>query len=506
MFSTRCEKQIVSGVQPIEPAISKKSGHLFEKRLIMTYISKAGHCPITGEPLTADDILPLVQTGTVAGSIPRPTGISDSIPSLLRTLQSEWDATMLESFQLKQHLDQARQELATALYQHDAACRVIARLVQERDQAREALKNAQAGRLHDGAGASGAAVAMATDETTKAGLPDDVWNAMQANGAQLMSARTKRAVSRTLATQDDIAAFECAHSEKLHGTPVGITCMTQHPSDARLIVTGGNDGSALIYNHAQSAIAAELRGHTARINSVAAGEQVVLTASADRTARVWRKGAKKDADFEETLRFSEHSDEVTVVAVHPLQTVAATASKDASWALHAIDSKRDVPLITCKSTSAFLSGHFHPDGLLLGLGDAHGTFALYVLNNGSQGLAIDAHQGGVAAVAFNENGYLVATGGVSDNAVKLWDIRKSRCLHTVKLEAGFGVRALAFDDSGVYLAASGADVRVFAGKTLSHVKTFTDHAAPVTGVCFGPDAAWLATASIDRTVRFWKKS
>ena len=61
---------------------------------------------------------------------------------MLSLLHAEWDALMLESFELKSQLDTARQELAHTLYQHDASCRVIARLIAERDQARQALETA----------------------------------------------------------------------------------------------------------------------------------------------------------------------------------------------------------------------------------------------------------------------------------------------------------------------------------------------------------------------------
>ena len=90
---------------------------------------------MTGAELATDELITIKTSRTVK---PRPPTLT-SIPSLLSVFQNEWDALALETFNLRQHLTQVRQELSNALYENDAAKRVIARIQNERDQARDAL-------------------------------------------------------------------------------------------------------------------------------------------------------------------------------------------------------------------------------------------------------------------------------------------------------------------------------------------------------------------------------
>lgn len=117
------------------PVLSRISGNVFEKRLLDSYIAENKKDPVTGEEMGPEDVVEIKASRVVR---PRPPNAT-SIPSLLSIFQNEWDALALETYHLKRQLHQTRQELSTALYQHDAACRVIARISQERDEAREAL-------------------------------------------------------------------------------------------------------------------------------------------------------------------------------------------------------------------------------------------------------------------------------------------------------------------------------------------------------------------------------
>lgn len=115
----------ISQQPPEEAVVSPLSGCVFEKRLILKYINEYGKDPITSEPLDEGQ---LVEIKNISKVIKPKLPSVTSIPSMLSQLRDEWDACMLDSFELKQNLMTTRQELSHALYQLDASYRVIARL------------------------------------------------------------------------------------------------------------------------------------------------------------------------------------------------------------------------------------------------------------------------------------------------------------------------------------------------------------------------------------------
>lgn len=235
------------------------------------------------------------------------TAASTSIPGMLGLFHDEWDALMLETHSLRTSLNSVRQELSHALYQHDSACRVIARVMRERDEARAALSAVRetveaevaAKRSAPGgaaAGAEGASAAAAADAAPakKARvneIPEAVVRELAEVNAALSKPRKKRPVSESLASIDSFSTMALLGSHALHKVAAaGITSLDVQPgSKGSVVASGGADSTVQVYDVAASRVLASLEGHGKRVSAVSwLSPEVLLSSSTDKTVRVWQ--------------------------------------------------------------------------------------------------------------------------------------------------------------------------------------------------------------------------
>jgi pre-mRNA-processing factor 19 len=495
----------ISGTAPEEPVFCPKTGHVYEKRLIIKQIEvNGGTCPVTKEEITKDD---LVEMKTNKSVRPRPASAT-SVPGLLSLLQSEWDALMTETYELKTHLDTTRKQLSHALYQHDAACRVIARLLRERDQARTQVSQMQDQLSNMVPGAPGGAGSQAAGEEAELGLTPEIVQRMQEIAKTLSKTRKKREFPG-LAPVADVKRLTCVSSVPLHQSSApGVLCLDVHKSDDTRIVTGGVDHQVLVFDAEKEKLAQKLVGHSKKVVSVIfhPTKEVVLSASQDATARVWVCSDESNwrAPYTCASVVRKHKAEVTDLSLHPTGDYFLTSSLDKSWALHELATGRCVRHVQDLETG-YNCMKFHPDGLIMAGGTVDKTVAVWDVKDQVTVATLTGHEGQVNSLAFSENGYYLASAS-DDGTVKLWDLRKPLNIQTLKISDG-PVHSVRFDSTGQYLAVGAKDVQVYNFETKSSLASTVqlgDHEGDVMGVCLGSNTRMLASVSMDRSLKLFK--
>jgi len=270
--------------------------------------------------------------------------------------------------------------------------------------------------------------------------------------------------------------------------PSDITSITFGPG-ARLLATGGTDGTVTLWSVATGRIRKVLRGHVGPVRDVAFSPRATLLASAsnDGTARVFRI-----SDGAPLAVMSGHSNPVSTVAFSPDGTRIVTASLD-------------------------------------------GTTRVWKAETGAALAVLRGHRGDVTAARFAGNSDVV-TGG-SDGSVRLWYVLTEPVLQLLARLRGPVLRAYfvtpdrveaveaegrghVFDLKGRPLgsrqpavpapvrSAAGA-VAVPAGNAVTvrepdgHDVVLRGHTRPVTSVKFSSDGNLVVTASRDTTARIW---
>ncbi|KAI9667349.1 MAG: hypothetical protein M1821_000164 [Bathelium mastoideum] len=453
-----------------------KRSNVFEKRLIEAYISEHGTDPVNGEELSVDDLVELKTARIVR---PRPP-THTSIPSLLAVFQNEWDAIVLETYQLKQQLAQTRQELSTALYQHDAAVRVIARVTKERDEARAALSQLS---ISGGGAAASNGDAMQVDGQA---LPNAIASKVDAVQQKLSTTRRKRAVPEDWATPESLQNFGVATSiETTHRSAKTLAVSSNGDS---AIVAGPKD-SADIYNLATQEVTQAAKANGTITDSLWwSGRQVISNSTG---------GVQVFEDGVQVAEMRAHAGPAVAIDLHPCGDLLGSVGIDKSYVLYDLTSFKAVSQV--RTDSELTTGKFHPDGHLFAVGTSSGQIQVFDVKTGAN-MASFAGSGSVQALAFSENGTWLASVVQGQSTVSIWDLRKSS---EIKVhDIGNVVSSVVWDYTGQFLAAAGpgsVTILHYAKSSKSWSEPFRK-AIPASAVQWGSQAQSLVVLGIDGTV------
>jgi pre-mRNA-processing factor 19 len=488
----------------MEPVVSKKSGHIFEKRTIRKYLLESANCPITGEELTANDLVDLKPNAVVKPKVAE----TSSLTGMISMFQNEWDAHVLTMHTLKKELDSTRTELSHTLYQHDAACRVIAKLLKEQEELKAELAEARKRPMSAAPAAAAAAPAGSAMQVDGGGstISDEIKGKMDAKSAELSKGRKKRDISASLAKEDAVKGYS-SKLIKAHGAKVASLCIDVHPSQP-FVVSGCQNGEVEVLNSANAKSMCKLgsgkhAGHTQPVNRVLFHATQDLVVSAAENVRLW---SSTHGTAIKTL--TGHTSEVTGISLHATGDYLVAASVDRTWAFYDLESGTCCQVVADSSvTGAYSDAQFHPDGLILGTCTADSAVKIWDVKSQQCVVSFAAHGGAkVESLDFSENGYYLAT--AASDGIKVWDLRKVAKQGANAVPAkhfeGSSSKNARFDFSGQYLlGAFGNCVRVWQAKSWNDIASFDAHTSATTSVAWGLDASFFISASLDNTLKVW---
>ncbi|KAI9220983.1 Prp19/Pso4-like-domain-containing protein [Blastocladiella britannica] len=525
--------------QPCRDPVISPAGYVYERAVITKHLASDSTDPIAHTPLEehllvsvrapADPSVP----SSRAVAPPKPPSAT-SIPSLLRSLQAEWDASVLDAHQLRTQNARLRQELARALYQTDAAARVIARLVAEKDAVAADLAAIKRAVREGGpvSGVSAVSAPVTSANTTTAADEEPAADRMDVDepatvvtaGVQaefdavsdaLSKTRKKRKspVTASHAALDTFAPHshaEVTHAGIAHLTPAYAGHPSTDPShlnaDPAMVVVGGPSRGLLMIdpmnsNATTAAITfpGALKTSKVAAAAVVAGPDASAPAGSDEaTALVRVVAAIKDrvllasptkilADVPVARGEGKHG-AVVGFAVHPSGHYAAAVTS--GGAVHLLKTTDDAALeavhvVQLPSSSSAgdnrndvpSSVAFHPDGMLL---------------------AVSYAQSGRVAVIHPTTGAVVA---MFDAAADEGGVDSD-----VDEATRGGVTAVHFSEIGfqLFAARAGGGVDVWDLRKLARAAVLaTSNSVGVTAVVGDYTGTYVAAGLADGSVKVW---
>jgi hypothetical protein len=282
--------------------------------------------------------------------------------------------------------------------------------------------------------------------------------------------------------------------------------------DGRMLATGGEDGTARIWDVSTGQRLATLMG-AGNVLSVAfvptrnrstgsnqdpGGVNLLATAGSDGVVRIWdvRTGL-------ELRRLVGHTKQIHNLTFSPDGSLLATASDDQTVRLWDPLTGRLVRMMTGYSHEVFAVA-FSPDGRRLATGGWNSPVLIRNVETGEIERRLEGHTAVVWSVQFSPDGRSLASAG-EDKRIIIWDplTGEQKRVLSGHFDEIFSV-AFAPDGHRIASASNDRTVRLWDPETGQEMFQFQDHSNQVYSVAFSPDGQTLASGSWDKTVRLYR--
>ena len=278
----------------------------------------------------------------------------------------------------------------------------------------------------------------------------------------------------------------------------GTVAMAEFSPDGTRVVTASTDKTARVWDSATGRQLALLTGHEDEVVSAAFSPDGtrVVTGSADGTARVW------DGLIARPIAVLRgHYGHVKTVAFSLDGSRVVTTSDDKTARVWDAVTGRSIAVLQAQED--VLSAAFSPDGTRIVTAAVWGSVRVWNATTGRQLVDLKGHLQQVNNASFSPNGTRIVTASL-DKTARVWDATTGQQVAAFKGHLEQVNNAL-FSPDGTRVVTASADktARVWDSATGRQLALLTGHEDEVVSAAFSPDGTRVVTGSADGTARVW---